>query len=222
MAGWAGEASALRAPVGIESFDDVFRVESLRVGNALLLIDEFGEDYAVGEAEAGDEIVLQDLAAEGVGARLEDGPEARLGVDGAESAEGFADGGGVVGEVVDDGDAGDLGADFKPAFDAFEGGEGGLDGGERNALMGGEGGGGGGVEGVVLAGQMHFEVGPGGVVAEDLPAGAVVYVAEILDAPVGGLREAVALDGAEGVGDAVGDVGAAVVGDDDAGGGGRD
>jgi len=44
-------------------------VQALGVWNALLLIDA-GEGDAVGEAEAGDEIVLQYLAAKRVGARL--------------------------------------------------------------------------------------------------------------------------------------------------------
>ena len=45
---------------------------------------------------------------------------------------------------------------------------------------------------------------------------AAVVVAQIADLPVGGIAESVAFDGAEGAADAFGDVGAAVVGDDEA------
>ena len=106
----------------VEGADDFFRVQPLVLGNALLLEDA-GEDDVIGEREACDEIVRQDFAAERVGARLEHGPEAPPRIDGAQCAEGFADGGGVVSEVFDDGDAVDYCADFKAALDALEGGE---------------------------------------------------------------------------------------------------
>ena len=62
---------------GVEGADDVFRMQALGLGNALLLVDA-GEDDAVGEAQALDEIGFEDFAAQRVGARLEDGPEARI------------------------------------------------------------------------------------------------------------------------------------------------
>ncbi len=122
----------------------------------------------------------------------------------------------MVGEVLNDGDAADLGADFKAALDAFEGGEGFDDGFFADALAGGERGGGGGVERVVLAGEVHLELGPRGAIVKDLPSRAAVFVAQIADAPVGAVAEAVALDAAEGVADAFGHVFAAVVGHDEA------
>ena len=135
----------------------------------------------------------------------------------AECPEGFADGGGVVREVFDEGDAVDFGADFEAALDALEGGEGFGDGCGGDALAGGEGGSGSGVEGVVLAGaDCILKIGPGDAAAPDLPARAADSVAEIADAPVGGVGESVALDGAEGVAHTFGDVGAAIVGDDEA------
>ena len=48
---------------GIERVDNILRVQALGVGNALLLIDA-GEDDAVGEAQACDEIVLRALCGE--------------------------------------------------------------------------------------------------------------------------------------------------------------
>jgi hypothetical protein len=54
---------------GVEGADDFFRVQALGLGYALLLIDG-GEDDAIGEAKTLDEIGGEDLAAEGVGARL--------------------------------------------------------------------------------------------------------------------------------------------------------
>ncbi len=97
-----------------------------------------------------------------------------LRIDGAQGAQGFANGGGVVGEVVDDGDAVDFGADFEAALDALEGGESGDDGLLGDALAGSKGGGGGGVERVVLAGELHFEFSPERAVVPDLPARAVL------------------------------------------------
>ncbi len=153
-----GEKLSGRA-LSVESANDVFRMETLGLGNALLLIDA-GEDDAVGEAKAGDEIGGEDFAAQRVGARFENGPEARLRINGAKCAKGFANGGGMVGEVLNDGDAVDLGADFKAALDALEGGEGLDDGSSWDALTCGKGRGSGGVEGVVLAGKVHFEIRP--------------------------------------------------------------
>ncbi len=140
-------------------------------------------------------------------------------VDGAQRSQGFADGRGVMRKVVDDGDAGDDGAHFKAALDAFEAGQSGLNCFFADALVRGQRGGGRGVERVVFAGQRHFKFGPQGAVAPDFPTSHAVLltgVAEILDAPVGGGGEAVALHAAKGVADALGDVGVAVVGQDQA------
>ena len=122
-----------RCALSVESANDVFRMETLGLGDALLLIDASQRD-AVSEAKAGDEISGEDLATEGVGARFENGPEARLRINGTKGAKGFANGGGMVGEVLNDGDASDLGADFKAAFDALEAGERLDDGSNRDAL----------------------------------------------------------------------------------------
>ena len=73
---------------GVEGADDIFRMQALGFGDALLLVDA-GEDDAVGEAEAGDEIGRENFAAQRVGARLEHGPEARLRIDGRGVRGGF-------------------------------------------------------------------------------------------------------------------------------------
>ena len=88
----------------------------------MLLIDS-SENDVVGEAQTFDQVRFEHFAPQSVGARLEHGPQARLRIDGAQRAQGFADGGGMMREVVDDGDAGDFGAHFKAALDTFETGE---------------------------------------------------------------------------------------------------
>ena len=50
--------------------------------------------------------------------------------------------------------------------------------------------------------------------AIDFPLRLPVYVAQIADAPVGGIRKSVALDGAEGAADAFGHILASIVSDD--------
>ena len=69
-----------------------------------MLLINASEDDTVCQTETFNQLVLEDFAAKGVGARLEDGPETRLRIDGAQGTQGFADGRGVVGEVVNDGD----------------------------------------------------------------------------------------------------------------------
>ena len=179
---------------GIEASNHIFGVQALGVGDALLLIDA-GENDVVGEAQAFDQIGFEHFAAKRVGARLEHGPEARLRIDGAQCAQGFADGRGVMGEVVDDGDAGDLGAHFEAALDAFEAGERGLNCFLADALAGGERGGGGGVERVVFAGKTHLQARPRERRhAADFPTGEAVFVAQVADSPVGFGGEAIAFD----------------------------
>ena len=178
-------------------------------------------DNAVGDSEAFDELGLKNVAAEGVGAWFEDGPEALARVGLAKCAEGLADGGGVVGEVVDDGDSVDDGADLEASLDALETGESFDDGGGANALADGKRGGCGGVQGVVLAGHGESELGEGLAGARQAPGGEGAFVAKVGDMPVGIWREAVALNGAEGFCDAFGYVLAGVEGDDAAAAGGR-
>jgi len=100
---------------GVEQANDIFRVQMLGLGDALLLVDA-GEDHAVGKAQAGDEVGFEDFAAKGVGARFQNRPDASRRINGTERTQGFANGCGVMGEVFDDGDAGNFGADFEAAL----------------------------------------------------------------------------------------------------------
>ena len=69
-----GEKLGRRA-CGVEGADDFLRVQALGLRNALLLIDG-GENGAIGEAEALDEVGGEDFAAQRVGSRLQNGPDA--------------------------------------------------------------------------------------------------------------------------------------------------
>jgi len=120
----------------------------------------------------------------------------------------------VVGEVLNDRDAVDLVAHFKAALDAFKAGESFDDRIFRDTLTGSEGRGGCGVQDVVFAGHIHGELCPRSAAAIDFPLRLPVYVAQIADAPVGGIRKSVALDGAEGAADAFGHILASIVSDD--------
>lgn len=114
--------------------DEFFRREAL-VGGEFFEAVDFADEDAVGFGEGGGEFFLEDAAAGGVAARLEDGPESPAGETDAEGAEGFAEGGRVMAEVVHDGDARGFAADFLPALDAAEFGEGGLDLFRREAVV---------------------------------------------------------------------------------------
>ena len=101
---------------GIEAF----------LGRHLLEPGDLGHDHALGQAQCLGELDLKVVTARGVAARLEDGPDPALGESAAKRLEGLADGGGVMGEVVDDGDAVDFAANFHPTPDALESVEAGL------------------------------------------------------------------------------------------------
>ena len=88
---------------------------------------DLGEDDDTGIGKGVEQFVLEDVAPGGVGAGFEDGPDFFRGVFNAQGLEGLADGGGVMAEVVHDGNAAGDAFDFHAAFDALEGVEGGLD-----------------------------------------------------------------------------------------------
>lgn len=190
---------------GVEAADDVLRMKAFG-GRDHLGVKDTSEGGAIRNGEAVDQFPFKDITAEGVGAWLEHGPEAPAGIGGAQSAQRFADGGRVVGEVVDDGDAVNFGADFKPAANAAEAGEGFDDGRSRHSQAGSEGCCGGGVEGVVFAGHGEGEFRPGLTVVENAPVAGAVCEAQIGETPSGVSAEAVALTRAEGSADALGDV----------------
>ena len=87
----------------------------------LVEVRDGGDHGEVGEGEGFGEFVLEDGAASGVGARLEEDPEAAIRVFLAQALHSQLDGGGVVGEVIDHLDAVHLAAEFLAAGDTFEG-----------------------------------------------------------------------------------------------------
>jgi len=169
-------------------------------------VEDAGEDDFVGESEAFDQFALEDVAAEGVGAGFEHGPETAARVRGAKGAEGLANGGGVVGEVVDDDDAVDFHADFKATADAAERGERLGNGLGSNSLPCRERGGGRGIERVVFTGHGEGEHGPGLAGAEQTPVTGAVLETEIGEAPGGISEESVTFNVTKSAGHAFGDV----------------
>lgn len=124
LAGIGGEVSDFAEFA--EVLDELVGVEALVWRDFFGAVD-FGDEDASGEVEGGGEGVLENVAAGGVGSGLEESPDAGVGELVVEGGEGFADGGGVVSEVVDEVDVVDEGDGFEAAFDAAEGGECGLD-----------------------------------------------------------------------------------------------
>src|SRR5512139_383743 len=78
----------------------------------------------VGTREAGGQLRFHDAELHGVGARFQYGEDARLADLAAQAFDGGRDRGGVVGEVVVDGDAVHRAADFHAALDVLEAGQG--------------------------------------------------------------------------------------------------
>lgn len=78
------------------------------------------DDYRVGEAEGFGEFGLKNITPRGVCARFENGPEAAAGVADSQGADGFADRGWMMAEVIDESDAARGSADFHAAFYSAE------------------------------------------------------------------------------------------------------
>src|SRR6185312_4266711 len=209
-----GEEFSFRATF-LERLHDLVGLETFLFRNTMLLID-VGEYDAIGEPQAFHQIAGQNFAAQRIGSRLEHGPEARMRINSAESAQGFADGGGMVSEIFNHSDIGNQRTGFQPSLHALEGGQCGADYVGANALACGERSGSGGIEGVMFAGHTHLEIGPASPAVVDFPSHEAVFVAKIANAPVTLLKEAVSLHAAKCVRDAVGDIFAGIVGDNDA------
>src|SRR5579864_8455470 len=169
---------------------------------ALVLGHGFGAENAgyydfVSQGKAVREIGLEHAAAKCVGTRLEDGPETRSRIA---SAEGFQSTGNccwMMREVIDDGDAVDLGFHFKATLHALESFERGGDGVFANSAGGSESRGSGGVPDVVFAGKGKFEIGPRLVVVKNGPGGAPRGKAKICNSPIRARACAVAIDRTE-------------------------
>lgn len=83
-----------------------------------------GDHGEVRRGERQGQFVLEDIAARGVGARFENGPDAGFWITLAQAQDGLFDGRGVVREVVHDGNAVHNSLDFLPARDALKPGQG--------------------------------------------------------------------------------------------------
>lgn len=103
--------------------------------------------------------VLEDGTAGGVGSGFEDGPKTLAWVLVAHCLKSLGNGGGVMAEIIDDGDSAGCAADFLAALDAFEGGDGLLDGGKGDAVEVCGADGHGGVADIKFAGNLEFKRG---------------------------------------------------------------
>ena len=190
---------------GLDVLHEHGRVEPVGGGD-LLQARDLGNDDGVGVVEGLGQFQLKDVAAGGVGAGLEHGPELLGGVFVAERAEGLADGGGMMAEIVDQGHAPGDGAHFHAAAHAGEGRKGRLDLAVFEAVVLGHADDGQGVAHIELAHQVEVEL-----EARDLKlrGGGAVSEVEPLDGVVG--PQAEALDGAVGHAQERGDVGVVAV-----------
>src|SRR6185437_16914982 len=97
-----------RGQIKALGFGDRFRSEDAR------------HHYLIRSGQRLRQIVLQHVAAQGVGAWFENGPQTSPGIAGAQSLNGLGDSGGVVSKVVNDGDTLNLSFNFQSPLHAFE------------------------------------------------------------------------------------------------------
>ena len=117
-----------------------------------------GNNHGVGVAERLGQFVLENIAAGGVAARLEDRPDALVRVAQAQRAQRLADGGRMMAEIVHHRHAAGDAAHFHAALDALERVEGGLNLLVGQAAMLGAGDDGQGVAHVEFADQVEMEL----------------------------------------------------------------
>ena len=103
----------------------------------------------------------------------------------------------MVREVIDHGNAGDLGADLQPSLYGAETAERLFDGGSGNTLPSRERGGGRGIQRIVLTSQRQGELGEGFTAAAKLPLADSVLMPEIPQLPVRSLMESIPFHGAK-------------------------
>ena len=104
---------------GSDVGDDALGVEAFG-WRELIQPGDLGYEDSIGLGKGGGEVVLKDGAAGGVRTRFEEGPQANGSEFFPEARKSFADGCGVVAEIIDDGDAIHGAADFLATADALE------------------------------------------------------------------------------------------------------
>ena len=97
----------------------LFRIQPLS-GRYFVLAKYFGQDYAICTRQRVDEFSLKDAAAQGVGARLEQRPEPAARETGTSRAKGFANGGGMMREIVHNDNTADFANNFHTPPHTFE------------------------------------------------------------------------------------------------------
>ena len=102
--------------------DDFFGMEPF-VFRELVQPRDSRDENSIRVVEGGRELVLENRPPRGVRAGFEDRPDPRGSIFGTEPGKRFADRGGMVAEIIDDGDAANRAANFLSAFDAEEGGQ---------------------------------------------------------------------------------------------------
>ena len=123
-----------RSSPAYKSAHEPRRIQPLR-GSGNFESRHFGYDDAIGQCQGIGQLGLKHIAASGVGARLEHGPQVPGGEFKAQGSQGFANRGGVMPEIVHDRYPAAYPADFHPSFDSREGVKGPLDLRIRQAAM---------------------------------------------------------------------------------------
>ena len=143
--------------IATELRDDRVGIEALALVEFLETVDARDEN-AVSQRERFGQLVLEDVAAGGVAARFEERPQSPLRVFFADGANRLGDGGRVMREIIEHGNARLFPADFHAPLDAGEGGEPALDLVAREAQFSGAHRDGGGIALIVIARERHDEI----------------------------------------------------------------
>ena len=174
-------------------------------------LKDSGDDYLVGNGQALDQLFLKNFAAQSIGAWLKDGPETRRRIACPQGAQGLGNGCGMMSEIVNDGDAVNLGFDFQAAFHALKSLQCLRDCLRFDSIMRGHGGGGCGVKHVIFSGQRKLQVGPVIAFAQHRPRSTLRLILNTGNLPVRTALHAIALYWAEGASNAFIYSGACVV-----------
>src|SRR5258708_7529712 len=172
-------------------------VEALGFGDGLGLEDVGDYDF-VGDGKALREFVLEYVAAKSVGARFKDGPQPPAGITRAQRTQGGGNRGGMMSEVVNQGDAVDFSFHFETTFHALKAFQRASDCIRRDTAICREGGGGACVPDVVFAGEGKLQFRPQLPVAHERPTRAGWLKFQVGDAPRGFSDCSVAFYRAEG------------------------